>query len=425
MTHNTYSGYIINPIDRSEIEYIPNGALVVESGKIIFKGMIDEALELYPNSEVHDFGNSIIIPGLIDLHTHIPQLPAAGIGSGELLEWLNNYIFPLEAKSNNKEYAFNLAEHFFKQALKHGTTTAVCFASSGKTGACEAFKAAQKTGIKAYIGNSLIDCGAPDYLIYSAEKNIADALELANCWHDANGGKLKYILSPRYSLACSIGLMKRAAQIAKAEGYFVQTHLSESKSEVQAVAKAFPESKSYTQFYEQMGLLSERTLLAHCIHLTADEIAIIKDSGSAIAHCPVSNRFLKSGIMPFAQYQKQNLKIGLGTDVAAGYSQSILHEAKEAVECSKMFSYFTNQDVAIGIEQAFYSATLGAAKILKDDSIGSLDIGSDADFAVFQMLDNKWDSELQSNPAVVLAKLIYGCCGWEAKEVYVRGEKLI
>lgn len=418
-----YTGKLLNPITEDQSEYFSDGALAVSDDKIIFKGYRNDAVSIFPSAEIIDFPKCVIVPGLIDLHTHLPQLGAVGIGKGKLLDWLDNYIFPLEMKFSDKAYAFKTAELFFNKLLLHGTTTAVCFASSGKSGACEAFKAAQKIGYRAYIGNALMDCGAPGELCYSPEKNIADALEIANCWHGSNGGKLNYILSPRYALACSERLLKMTADIAKTDGFFIQTHLAENHSEAEAVLKKFPSAKSYTDYYLKTGILNDKTILAHCIHLSDNEISIIHDNGSAIAHCPVSNRFLISGVMPFVKYRKTDIPIGFGTDIAAGYSFSLLHEARESVENSKVLSHFSGSLETISPSTAFYTATLGAAKILSEEqTLGSLEIGKFADFAIFRLPTELLDGTFQDIGETVLSKLLY-CSNLEATAVYVSGEK--
>ncbi|MCX6153827.1 MAG: amidohydrolase family protein [Candidatus Kapabacteria bacterium] len=426
MTNNIYRGYIINP-SAGGMEYIPDGALVVgPKGNILFCGRFSDATEFYPSNSEIARTKDIIVPGFIDMHTHIFQYPAIGRYGGPLLDWLNNIIYPLEAKAIEEDYSYNLASKFFQDALSFGTTTIVAFSTVHKQSACQAFKAARDSGIRAFIGNSMMDTNVPTNNCYSTEKNIGDSFELLVCWDNSEHGRLKYIVSPRFAGACTNDLMKRTANLARSKELFIQTHLAENLNELKLIAKMFPEFEHYTSVYDRAGLLTDKTLLAHCIYLSEKEIDLIRSRKSIIVHCPSSNRFLQSGVMPLRKYLDNDLKVGLGTDVAAGISLSMLNEMREAIESSKTWNILNQNHVLkpLSSEEVLRLATIKAAEYLNiDKETGNLEKGKSADFLIF---DGKeiYNEVMQEsgNNIDVLDKLVYGILGLKAKKVFIQGK---
>jgi guanine deaminase len=218
--------------------------------------------------------------------------------------------------------------------------------------------------------------------------------------------------------------MKKIGNLAKKTGVYIQTHLSENINEIATTLKLFPKYKSYTEIYSKAGILGSKTIVAHCVHLKPSEIQLIKKSKTKIAHCPSSNRFLSSGIMPFRKYENLNLDIGLGTDVAGGYSLSMFNEMKEAIESSKTANIYLKTGEPMSVAEAFYLATLGGAKVLSmDKKIGSLEPGKKADFIIIDHKKADPNGEYME-PKQILSKLIYRCDASMIKNVYVEGEKL-
>lgn len=422
-----YKGIIANPALENAVRIYRNGALCVDAkGNIIEIANFEDIKVKYPESEIIDFGKNTILPGLIDLHTHLPQYEAVGCGAGQLIDWLNNYTFPLESKFENEDYARSKSDAFFSDLIKNGTTTAFVYTSSQKTAACEAFKSAAKTDLRIFMGMSLMDMNAPDNLIKIASKNIADMRELANCWHKANNGKINYVVTPRFAGSCSLELMKRAADFAKSENLMIQTHLSENKNEINMIQKLFPDFIDYTHIYEECGLITDKTILAHCIHLSEREIKSIKEKGAIIAHCPCSNRFLASGIMPLKKYINNDMKIGLGTDVSGGYSLSVLHEAKEAIENSKLYSVWSEDtSMLIEPEEAICLATIRAAKSIGlDNIIGSFDFNKKADFIVIDTEKTINRSGFELSDRDILSKILYILNTEKTKFVFIDGKAI-
>ena len=411
-----YRGFLINPEADGKVNYYKDGLLAVdEKGKTAYAG---DGVNFEGNIPDLD-KNYIILPGMTDLHTHLPQYPAMGIGKGELLEWLNNYIFPLEKKCADEAWARQLSKQFFDDMLKNGTTTACIFSSPYKNATDIAFEEAEKSGIRAFIGKCLMDMGAPKGLLSDTDANIKESAELAKKWHGRDNRRLNYIVLPRYAGACSFELLKKSAEFAKSEGLMLQTHLAENQNELKYIQKLFPYSESYSDVYNKAGLLSENTMLVHAIYLSEKEIQALQNNKCKIIHCPVSNRFLASGILTVNRLRHKGLKIGLGTDVAAGYSFSVFHEAMEAIECSKILSLCggTQSDI-IDIEQAYCMATIYSAEILGiANNCGNLQKGKDADFILIDpdklYLYNLDEKEL-------LAKILYS--NIETEKTYVRGK---
>lgn len=410
----------LNPINPEKCEFFGDFCLFIDKDGIILSFIPFNDVEDSHIIPIIDLRNCIITPGFIDLHAHVPQYSAMGIGNGELLDWLNQYIVPLESKFIDKAFAYEQSISFFREALSFGTTTIVAYCTIHREATSISFESASTVGIRAFIGNSLIDL-PNNYCYYMPIDNIkSDVGFLLHNHHGSNFGKLQYIVTPRYAGSCSSELMTFCAEVAQSEDLFMQTHLAENLLELEFIAELHPQNDNYTAIYEKAGLLTPKTILAHCIYLGDSELKIIKDSGSTICHCPSSNRFLKSGIMPLSKYVSQGQNIALGSDVGAGYSLSMLNEAKEAVETSKTYEIvhrFGNDPISVS--RAFYYLTKAAADIMNiSDIVGSIRVGLNADLAIFEM--NQELSELTTEE--ILSILIYKKFNQKALAVLIKGE---
>lgn len=408
----------------SQVDYIRDGVLAVEEGRIVFAGEYSRAILLYPTASVVAYSGAILLPGFIDSHVHLPQWSIAGVGRGELLHWLETYVFPAEARFADTVFAHEHALAFFRAALAVGTTAMAVYSSSHYHATNVAFQVAAETGIRALIGRAMMDRNAPAELLSDTDSNIAESLRLASDWHGYDNGRLRYVLTPRFALSCTPELLHRCGDIARSEGLPVQTHLAENPEELRAVASAFPYSHSYADVYNQAGLLGERTIVAHCLHLLPQERLCIKEQRCAIAHCPSSNRFLQSGVMPLQEYLHSGMRLSLGTDVGAGYSLSMLREACEAIESSKTWNILhrSQQQEVLTPEQALWLATKGGADALGiDDTVGDFSIGKEADFLVVDTKQLSPQPNEQDTPSVLLARLMY-CASLPITHTFVRGQ---
>jgi len=413
---------ILNPISEDIATYFKDAVIIIsESGMIshiITRGEYDENPDNY--NDTFDYSDCVAIPGLIDMHAHLPQFSAVGIGRGELLHWLADYIFPLEKKFGNNEYTYRKSRKFFDFALSMGTTTIVTYCSTSAEATEIAFKTASDSGIRAFIGQSLIDL-PNDFGYYSDfDKIKSDLDKLISLYHNSNYGKLQYIVTPRYAGSCSSKLLKYAGNIAKQNNLFIQSHLAENRAELELIRNLHSDYKNYTRVYSENGLMHEKSIYAHCIYLSKDEIEIIRNSGAVVCHCPSSNRYLSSGIMPLNEYSSLGIRLALGTDVGAGYSLSMLNEAKEAIETSNTYNILNQIEYSPFSEtKSFYIATKGAAEILyPGQKIGVIEKDYLADISIFKIDEL---AEL-AEPRDVIRKLLYTQFNRTAELVLINGK---
>lgn len=376
----------INPTNSGTLSYYDRACLLWnEAGEIEYFSEKMPGPEDLQGYEIFVRDKMIALPGFIDLHTHLPQYEFSGQGAEALLPWLEKYTFPQEARFADGKIAGQQSENFFRSVLMAGTTTVVAYLSSFMPAAEIAFEVASHSGIRAYLGLTLMDRNVPSALLTdtkAAEKNM---LSLIQKFHKQ--GKLEYVVTPRFAISCTAPLLQLCGEISRVHQTFLQTHISENIAEISETLRLFPGAESYAGVYERGGCLHSKTLLGHGIHLTDAERKLIRERESVVVHCPVSNNFLGSGIMPYADYATENLRLGLGTDVAAGYSLSMLHEAKHLVEMAKL------KGRPVSADRALYQATLGNAEALgRGRELGSFAVGKRADVAVID--DAKSDTML-------------------------------
>lgn len=423
-----YKALIISPKNKKSLKIYEPGYLVVSKNGIIEDVVEKNPKRKYKRYKLYDYSKYLICPGFVDVHNHLPQYAFAGIGEKELLPWLEKYTFPREKMFKDKKIAKRSAEVFFNDLLKNGTTTTLTYVTVHKSATDIAFKAANKAKIRAVIGKVMMDQNSPNFLEENTNKSLKESVSLINKWHGYND-RLFYVLTPRFAITCSMRLMDGLGKIAKEKNVFIQTHLAENPNEITFTKKLFPKAKSYTDVYDSAGILGGKTVMAHCVYLSDFELDLLKRTKTKIAHCPTSNRFLTSGMMPFRKYDDFGLDIGLGTDVAGGYSLSMLNEMKEAMETSKTLFRVSDGESgdSMTLAEAFYLATLGGAKVLSmQNEIGSLDTGKKADFVVIDHLlsDPSGGNSHYLKPEQILSKLIYRGGEKNIKHLYIHGEKI-
>ncbi len=407
MTIRIYKGRILSfksPSTVNEYRYM----IVQGDGRIL--ELSNETPIRIKKGEVVDYSDYLILPGFVDTHLHLPQFYQRAKINSSLLDWLEKYIFPAETKFSDPEFARKTSKEFFAELLRNGTTFAVVYSSSHKEATEIAFQEAEKSGIRAVIGQVLMDRNAPEELLTTPEKAIKDIHGVASRWHGFDG-RLFYAVTPRFAVSCTMGLMEKAAQIAKELDLYIQTHLSEQIGEIEVVKELFPDILTYTEVYDRSGLLSEKTIVAHAIHLSDYERRLLAKRGTKIAHCPSSNFFLHSGVMDLRKQEEFGLKISLGSDVAAGPFLSMLKVLRDA--------YYAN---AMTPRKAFYLLTMGGAKVLgMEDRIGSFEVGKEADFVV---LNPEPLASINDNMDELLSKLMILGDERNVVATYVRGNAL-
>jgi guanine deaminase len=383
-------------------------------------------------ASVVDLRPMVVLPGMVDLHLHLPQIPNAGLGAGlDLLTWLDRYIFPIE-----RDYDRAAAEAEAPLALRAlaaaGTTTIVAYAALWPDSADACFAAAEAHGIRAVIGKVMMDRRTYDSEIAPTvilETSLRQSAELCERWHGRDDGRLSYAFTPRFAVSCSSEMLTESARLAAHYGAYWQTHLSEDVGECREVARLFPDAGDYLDVYDRAGGLSERAILAHAIHLSPDEIKRLAERGAPVAHCPASNLFLSSGMMPAARYLAAGIRMGLGSDLAAGPETSIFGVMRAAAVTQRvlLLSGAAGDHPTLGPLDWLRMGTLGGARALgMGDRIGSLEVGKEADLIV---VDPARTAPLAGAPELVepeelMSRLIFRVHPEMVRGAWVRGRLL-
>lgn len=356
--------------------YDPEGALAVCNGLVLESGSYAALRKKYLTAETVDYSGRLLLPGFIDTHIHFPQTEMIGSYGRQLLDWLHEYTFPLEAEFCSPLHAARIARVFVNELFRNGTTACMAYATGSRQSAEALFEAASAYDMCLFAGNVLMDTNVPAALTAPVETAEKTCRDLIARWHGK--GRNTYVLTPRFALSCSREEMRMAAALFREfPGTYIQTHLSENRGEAEQVRKSFPESRDYLGVYEQAGLLTERTVFAHGVHLSGSEFDRIARAGAVIAHCPTSNLFLGSGLFPMEKANRHGAVTTIATDVGAGTSFSLLRTLAEAYKVQQLNGY------PMTPFEAFYKITLGAARALHaDDRIGNFDAGKAADFVV-------------------------------------------
>lgn len=372
-------------------EYFEDGLLIIENGKVAKLDSFENLKNDYPNYE--DESGKFILPGFIDTHIHYPQTEMVGSFGEQLLEWLENYTFPLEANFSDKKYADRVAKLFLDTLLANGTTTALVFPTVHKESVDAFFEEARARKLRMICGKVLMDRHAPENLIDTAESGYQESKELIAKWHGKD--RLLYAVTPRFAPTSTPEQLLKAKQLLdEHEGLYMHTHLAENKDEIKWVEELFPDSNSYLNVYADHGLLRERSVFAHCVHLEHSEFKQIAKADAAISFCATSNAFLGSGFFRLAEAEKNKVRVGLGTDIGAGTSFSILqtmNESYKMIKLQKSFAEDPKEIKPLDPHKAFYLATLGGAQALHlEDKIGNFEIGKEADFVVLNPACNQF-----------------------------------
>lgn len=384
----------------SAYEYFDDGLLLVDDGHVVAAGDAAHLLgDLTADAELVDYAGKLIVPGFIDCHVHFPQLDIIGSYGAQLLDWLNQYAFPAEAKFADLEYAREVAGVFIDELLANGTTTALVFGTVHAHSADAIFEAAETKGMRLVAGKVLMDSNCPAELRDDAETGYTESKALIERWHGK--GRLGYAITPRFALTSSAEQLAAAGRLANEyPDVWVHTHLAENMDEVEEIAKLFPDSRSYLDVYKEHGLLRERSVFAHCLHMDDEDRANMSAHGGAAAFCPTSNLFLGSGLFDLPAIRAAGIRCGLGTDVGGGTSLSLLRTASEAYKVLHL------QEHALPATRALYLATLGAAEALYlDDKIGNFASGKEADFVVLDFEGSNLTARRTAAAATIEEKL--------------------
>jgi guanine deaminase len=400
-----------------------DGAVVIRAGKILEVGEAAALLARYPGIEVESYAGDLIMAGFVDCHAHYPQIEVIASYGAQLLEWLEKYTFPAESKFFDPAYAQATAEIFLDETLRNGVTTSSVYCSSHPASVDALFTAAQKHGLRLAGGKCMMDRNCPPALRDSPQRGYDETKALIEKWHGVD--RLTYAVSPRFAITSTPEQLEAAGAIWKEHpSCLMQTHLSENKKEVEWIKELFPGEPDYLGVYDRYGLLGPGANFGHSIYLCEREISLMKESGSAVSHCPTSNTFIGSGLFDMKSMRdgENHAPVGLGTDVGGGSSFSMFATMKAAYEVAQLRGY------SLHPAKAYYLATMGSAAVLRmSGTVGNLAPGYDADIIVI---------DLKSRP-VIEQRMRHANSVWEAlfvqmiladdraiRATYVAGAKL-
>lgn len=415
-------GNIIYSKNQNEINCFENSYLICQDGKSM--GVFKKLDEKYKDIEVIDFGEKIICPGLVDLHIHAPQYNFRGMGMDlELLDWLNTYTFPSEAKFKDEDYAKRSYQRFVDY-LKYGPNTRhVIFASLHVKSTQILMDLMEKSKMVSFVGKVNMDRNGGVYL----EEKDADESEKSTIdWLESIKRKYKNtypILTPRFIPSCTDELLEKLRKIKDEYNLPIQSHLSENLGEIEWVKKLVPKAKFYGDAYNIFDLFGKnnKTVMAHCVYSNDDEQDLIKENEVFIAHCPDSNTNLTSGIAPAGKYLREGQKIGLGSDVAGGTHASIFKAMADAIKVSKLRYRLVDEKIKpLSLEEAFYMATLGGGEFF--GKVGSFEKGYEFDAIIID--DEKLLEEDKFNLKQRLERIVYLSKDEDIISKFVRGVKI-
>ncbi len=336
----------------------------------------------------------IIAPGFVDMHNHFPQIDIVGSPAEGLLPWLENYTFPEEQRFSSDEYSAQAARFFLEELLRNGVTTTLTFASCSTESVNALFCEAQRQQMRLITGLCLMDRHAPVGVLNRAaadgsrnatEQSLLDSEALLQKWHGRD--RLGYAITPRFAPSCSDDQLHGAGELAaRHPDVWIQSHVAENRDEITWARALFPASRSYIATYADFGLMRNRAVYAHCIHLDDDDRALMRDSGAAAAVCPTSNLFLGSGFFDYAAADRIGFQYGLASDIGGGTSFSPFHTMLAAYYVAREGQ--TKQGLSLSPQHIWWQHTAGAAKALGLDgrqgrpAVGNLQVGCEADFVV-------------------------------------------
>ncbi|XP_063908467.1 guanine deaminase [Zophobas morio] len=424
-------GQIIHCVAPYSVAVIDSGFVIIdECGKIAAIGNASDLettkkqLNLVAEDTLSLTKTQLLLPGFIDTHIHAPQYSNAGLGYDKpLLEWLDNYTYNLEKKYRDQNFCGTVFQAVVRKTLNHGTTTACYFGSLFYESSLLLATAVAELGQRAFVGKVNMTKLAPDDYVETPEESIENTLKFIKGVADLGNALVQPIITPRFALSVDLEHMKKLGVIAKERDLHIQTHISENKDEVEMVVQLYHDV--YANVYDKAGLLTSKTVLAHGIYLSEEEIKLLSERQTSIAHCPESNVNLGSGICDVVNLRQNGVTVGLGTDVAGGASPSIINAMKSAISASTHLSFTKENYKPLNYEDVFYLATLGGAKALSlDDKIGNFQIGKSFDAVIVDLdVENSSVDYLSDcTPQELLQKLVFLGDDRNVIKVYVNGK---
>jgi guanine deaminase len=410
---------MVHSLGLKQLELVERAAIGVnDSGNIVFVARTEDetaaALKSHQPHSIIDLGSKFISPGFVDTHCHAPQYVFAGLGTGTpLLEWLAKYTFNYESQFKEVEFARKVYPKVVSQMLRQGSTTVSYFATIHLEATKALHEICVAAGQRALVGKVCMDRNAPPHYIESStEESLASTKSFIEYCETQKSELVKPTITPRFAITCTEQLMKGLGDLASQHDCHIQSHLNENKGEIAFVGELFP-GKSYTEVYRQFGLLNSKTIMAHCVHSTDAELDLMRECGASISHCPTSNSSMFSGLCHVRRAIEAGVSVGLGTDMAGGYANSLLTTLRDAINVSSAIqtsasdqasssasnasnasnnpSHPSNNpshpsNAGLSFQEAFFLATLGGAQALSlQHSIGNFVVGKSFDALVIDV----------------------------------------
>ncbi len=362
--------------DHDSYSYHEDGAVLIRDGLIGAIGDYSQIARQAGGAETVDHRPHLVLPGLIDTHNHMPQMQVIGSYGAQLLDWLNTYTFPAEARFSDPAHAERISSAYFDEMLRNGTTTAVAYCSAHRASAEAYFAEAERRNLRMIGGKVMMDRNAPQQVLDTPQQGYDDSKALIGKWH--GHGRALYAISPRFAITSTPAQMEAAQALAgEHPECYVQTHLSENHREIEFTLELYPEAPDYLGVYEAYGLLGPKSLFGHCIHLSPRERAAMAATGSVAVFCPTSNLFIGSGLFNEQVTRTDGVPVAVATDIGGGTSCSMLQTMAEAYKVLQL------QNQNLNPLMSFYLMTRGNAEALSlVDRIGTLEAGSEADICV-------------------------------------------
>jgi len=410
-----------NPfVAENALENLADGGLLISNGRIVACNDFETLRRKHPNAVVRDLRGGFLLPGLVDTHIHYPQIRILGSLGLELLDWLQQHALPEETRLGNEDYARAVAKEFVFALAAHGTTTALVFGAHFQAATAALFEAAEQTGLRVASGLVVSDRLLRSELHQTPENAYRASKELIRNFHGK--GRLLYSVTPRFALSASEAMLEVCQTLMREHpDVLFQTHVNENPREVTEVLKLFPWAKDYLAVYERFGLVEARSVLAHNLHPTDDELQRLSASKATISHCPCSNAALGSGWFPLRRHVAAGVRCALGTDVGGGTGFGLLKEGLQAY----MMQRLAPGGFPLGPAHLLYLATRAGAEALGlEDTIGDFQPGKSADFVYLKPPPQSPLAAVAAHadgPAHLLAALFTLAGAESVREVCVEG----
>ncbi|KAJ2637731.1 hypothetical protein GGF44_002901 [Coemansia sp. RSA 1694] len=432
-----FVGCIVDTPSMGQLRIRTSGALGVDrsTGRIIG---VSEQADLSPADQISSWtgqpvaseavetvkltADQFLMPGLIDTHTHAPQFSFLGIGHDlPLMDWLNKYTFKHESEFKDTDLARRFYKDVIRRVVRNGVTFAAYYGTIHLDSNCVLADTIRQIGQRAYVGKVCMDANSPAYYSESTEESLRDTEEFVKQILGDQAGEAQQqqqqrlvtpIITPRFAPSCSHECLEGLGALAEKYQLPIQSHLCENPSEIEFAQSCFPDSASYAHIYHKRGLLNSRTIMAHCVHMSESEIALMRESKASVSHCPNSNFSLGSGIADIRRFIAEGIPVGLGTDVGGGYTPSILDAMRMAAAANRALIAFRrdtgdqpahgSKDTPLDAAEALFLATQGGARVMSmAEQLGSLDANKLFDALVVDMsAPNSPVPSVQATPAV-------------------------